>query len=96
MLEETRYDFSEKATKTVEYVKEMIKKIILLKGWYELEDSPRIFVRAEDTSNSHYHPPSHSVTLTKYTFRSNFRLLSTLFHEFRHAFQAVHIHQFGK
>ncbi|QTD36385.1 VCBS repeat-containing protein [Polaribacter batillariae] len=96
MLKRAGYAASGKATASLDYVKKMIEKIPELKKIYKQGKTPKIFVESNNRSNPYYHPGGHFVVLTKNVFVNNFRLLSTSFHEFNHAFQYKFVHKGGE
>ncbi len=71
------------------YVTDMIDRVPNLKIWYVLGGKAIIDdTQINKLGNSTYHPASHFLTLRKGSFHNNYRLLSTLYHEIFHSYQA--------
>jgi len=90
MLVDAKYPVYGKPTYTYKYINDMINKIPLLKEWFEKSGSPKIWkYSADDGSFGKYDFVHKDVSLNFFNITTNFRLLSTMFHEFFHGFQTV-------
>lgn len=86
-LKEGGYKSGDKATPTFEYVMEMINRVKLLNKWYTKGNKPKIIVKVNELGDGEYHPASHTITITKSFFDTNWKLFSVILHESYHAYQ---------
>ena len=82
-----------KPTYTYKFIDSLINKMPLLKEWYENGGSPKIYkYSAWDKDMGSYDYVSKDVSLNFKHITTNFQLVSTMFHEFFHAYQDVQGH----
>ena len=101
MLIKHRYKVKGMPFSTKKYIEDMVEKLPLLKEWHVRGGEPDIEWSNDTGYEGNYSVHSKKILIAKIWNQTNYRLISTTFHELWHAYQDVSgiynfaIEQFG-